>query len=78
MDVPARVEGIRPFLFHGAEWVQLYFCHLDDSETVRSEQFSRDSLPASIKVGDEIVVFYLLGSVASVRLRKIADSADAG
>jgi hypothetical protein len=78
MDVPARVEGIRPFLFHGAEWVQLYFSHLNDSKTIRSEQFSRDSLPAGMKVGDEIVVFYLLGTVASVRLRSMPDSADAG
>ena len=67
MDTHARVEGLRAFLFHGEPWVQLYFSHLDEPETIRSERFSRDSLPDGLRVGDEIKVFYLLGSVASIR-----------
>ncbi len=69
MDVSARVEGIRPFLLHGEPWVHLYFSHLDDPETIHGERFRRDSLPADLKVGDEISVFYLLGAVASVARR---------
>jgi hypothetical protein len=67
MDVDARVEGLRPFLLHGQAWVQVYFSHRDDPETIHSERFARDSLPAELKVGDEIGVFYLLGAVASIR-----------
>lgn len=66
METAARVEGMRRFLLHGEEWVQLYFSHLDDPDTIRSERFSRDSLPPDLKVGDAIVVYYLLGAVASI------------
>lgn len=67
VDVPARVEGLRPFLLHGEAWVQLFYSHLDDPEQIRSERFSRASLPGDLRVGDAIVVFYLLGAVASIR-----------
>jgi hypothetical protein len=69
MEASARIEGMRPFLFHGEPWVQVYYSHLDDSEMIRSERFSHDSLPAGMKVGDEVVVYYLLGTLASIRLR---------
>lgn len=69
MEAVARIEGMRPFLFHGEPWVQIYYSHLDDAETIRSERFSRDSLPPGLNVGDEVVVFYLLGVLASIRLR---------
>ena len=69
MDTSAHVEGMRPFLFHGEPWVHLYFSHMDDPDTIRSERFSRDSLPDGLRVGDEIDVYYLLGTVASIRRR---------
>lgn len=65
-DVPARIEGLRPFTLHGAPWVQVYFTHLDDPETIHSEQFSRDTLPPDLRVGDDVSVFYILDIIAEI------------
>jgi len=66
---------MRPFTLHGQPWVDLFYSHLDDPETIRRERFNRDSLPAGLKVGDEIVVFYLLDTLASIRRRETTPDA---
>jgi hypothetical protein len=67
MEVDATVEGLRPYLIHAEQYVVVYYAHDDDRDTIRNAQLSADALPAGLRVGDRIVVTYLLNIVAGIR-----------
>jgi hypothetical protein len=67
MDVAATIEGLRRYLIHGQPYVQVYYAHRDDPETIRQTQMSADALPEGLRVGDTVRVFYVLDVVAQIR-----------
>ncbi len=67
MEVDAVVEGLRRYSIHAEPYAILYFSHLDDPETIRQAQLSEDQLPAGLRVGERVRVFYLAGVLAGVR-----------
>ena len=73
MEVEATIEGLRPYLIHDERYVVVYFAHRDDPETIRQAQLSADALPGGLKVGDEVIVTYILSIVAGIRHREAGD-----
>lgn len=67
MEIQARVEGLRPFLIHSEQYTTVYFSHLDDPDTIHQARLGSMDLPEGLKVGDQIIVFSLLGVVAEIR-----------
>lgn len=67
MDVEATIEGLRPYMIHDERYVVVYFTHRDDPETVHQAQLSADALPDGLKVGDAVIVTWLLNVVAGIR-----------
>jgi hypothetical protein len=67
MTVEARLEGIRRYTIHGGPYAQLYFSHLDDPEMVHQAQLPEEAWDSDLRVGDRIVVTYLLKTVMEVR-----------
>jgi len=69
MDVEATVEGMRAYLIHSEEYRVVYFSHDDDRDTILNAQLSADAVPTNLRVGDHIVVHYLLNMVVGIRRR---------
>jgi hypothetical protein len=67
MERRARIEGLRPFLIHGEPYSEVYFSLSDDPETIQQTRLSADALPEGLRVGDEVLVLYLVNVVAGLR-----------
>lgn len=67
MEVAATVEGIRPYLIHSEEYRVVYYSHDDERDTILNAQLSADAVPANLRVGEQIIVQYLLGIVVAIR-----------
>ncbi len=67
MNVEGRLEGIRRYTIHGGPYAYLYFSHLDDPDTIHQAQLPEEAYDAQLKVGDRIVVTYLLKTVMEIR-----------
>ena len=67
MTVEGRLEGIRRYTIHGGPYAQLYFSHLDDSETIHQAQLPEEAWDSDLTVGDSIVITYLLKTVMEIR-----------
>ena len=63
----ARIEGLRPYQIHGERYLQVYFSHSADPETIHQAQLSADALPDGLRVGDRVTVQYVLRVVAGIR-----------
>ena len=67
MEFEARVEGLRRFTIHGEPYVVLYFSRVETPDAIEQAQLSDDALPAGLAVGEQVVIFSVLGVVAGVR-----------
>lgn len=70
MEVSATIEGLRPYLIHTEEYRIVYFTRDDDPDTIHNAQLSADAVPAGLRVGDKVVVQFLLNIVVAVRRAK--------
>jgi hypothetical protein len=75
VETQARVEGLRPFLIHSEQYTVVYYSHLDDPDTIHQARLGSPDLPDGLKVGDQIVIYSVLGVVAEIRK---ADDAQTG
>jgi hypothetical protein len=66
-EVEARIEGLRPYLIHGERYVQVYFSHRSDPDTIHQTQLSADALPEGLRVGDAVRVLHVLTVVVGIR-----------
>lgn len=67
MELEARIEGLRAYLIHDERYVVVYFTRRDDPETVHQAQLSADALPTDLRVGDDVLVTYVLNVLAGIR-----------
>ena len=67
MERTGRIEGLRPFLIHGEGYVEVYFSLADAPDTIQQTRLSADALPADLRVGDDVLVLYLINVVAGLR-----------
>ena len=67
MEIQARIEGLRPFLIHSEPYTQVYFSHLDDPDTIHQTRLGSADLPEGLKVGDQVLVYSVMGVIAEIR-----------
>jgi hypothetical protein len=73
VETGATIEGLRPYLIHDERYIVVYFTKHDDPETIHQAQLSADALPDGIRVGDEVIVTWVLNIVAGIRRAAPAD-----
>jgi hypothetical protein len=74
-DIPAIIEGLRPYAIHGERYVIVYYSSLAEPETIQHAQLSADALPDDLRVGEPVWVYQVLGVVAGVTRRDPEPSA---
>ena len=67
MTLEGRLEGIQLYTIHGGPYAQLYYSHLDDPETIHQARLPEEAWDADLRVGDRIVITYLLKTVMEIR-----------
>ena len=67
MEIQARIEGLRPFLIHSEPYTQVYFSLLDDPDTIHQTRLGSADLPEGLKVGDQVLVYSVMGVIAEIR-----------
>lgn len=65
-DVRAKIEGIRHYSIHDQPYAVVYFSHNDDADTIHHAQMSLDALPGELRVGEAVLIHYVLEVVAAI------------
>lgn len=72
MDVDALILGMIPYQIHGESYINVFYAHLDDPETVHQARLPQDAIYPNPKVNDSIRVRYLLKVVTAITKREDA------
>jgi hypothetical protein len=75
MEVDALILGMIPYQIHGEIYVNVYYAHDDDPETVLQARLPQDAIYHNPKVNDRIRVHYLLKVVTGITKREDARAA---
>ncbi|HYH12999.1 MAG TPA: hypothetical protein VD789_11640 [Thermomicrobiales bacterium] len=67
MNVEGKIEGIQRYTIHGGPYVQIWFSHLDDPETIHEARLPEEAWDTDLRVGDRVVITYLLRTVMEIR-----------
>jgi hypothetical protein len=67
MEVTARIEGLRRFLIHSEPYTEVYYSYPADPETIHQTRLATPDLPDDLAVGDDVVIYSVLGVVAEIR-----------
>ncbi len=72
MDVDALILGMIPYRIHGETYINIFYAHADDPETVRQARLPQDAIYPNPRVDDPIRVRYLLKVVTQIIKREDA------
>lgn len=67
MEIQGRLEGKQIFMLHGVPYSRVFYTHRDDPETVLQCQLAESEFDGDLKVGDPILITYLLRTVLEIR-----------
>lgn len=70
MEVDALILGMIPYQIHGEPYVNVFYAHDDDPETVLQARLSQDAIYPNPKVNDRVSVHYLLKIVTQITKRE--------
>lgn len=70
MEIDGTIEGLRAYTIHGGPYVQIYYSHTDDPETVHQCQLPADAVYADPRPGDAITLTLLLQTVMRIDRRE--------